>query len=78
MFEMRDLFIGCGKKTNSEGEVEDAGERRNERGSAFAELGRGGTRKSQAEVGKSGLKRRSKSADAGGTSTATSVRRVGI
>lgn len=53
-------------------------ERRNEQGSAFAELGRGGTRKSQAEVGKSGLKRRSKSADAGGTSTATSVRRVGI
>lgn len=61
--EMRDFFIDCGKRTNREGEVEDTGETRNEQGSATVEWGRKGTRRSHVGVGRSGLNRRSESAD---------------
>lgn len=45
VFEIRDLFIDCGKGNNREGEVEDIGERRNDQGSAVPKRGRIGARK---------------------------------
>lgn len=37
VFEITDLFTDCRKRTNREGEVEGAGERRNEQGSTDPE-----------------------------------------